>query len=189
MADTTLTTTSTPIPSLSPDRPALLISSTSWTADEDFSLLLTALDIYQSALQDDIGLPRLLVIITGLGELRAPFERIVAQRELTRWKGITVRCVFVAARDYPTLLGCADLGLSLHSSSSGRDLPMKVVDMFGCGVPVLARNFECIGELVKDKFNGRVFADGEELGLQMIVSIAVVCGWWLVEVSFGGQAE
>ncbi|RXK38118.1 hypothetical protein M231_04579 [Tremella mesenterica] len=167
-----------------PSRPALLVSSTSWTADEDFDPLLTALDNYQIALSSlpSRHLPRLVVLITGKGALRAAFEKQVQAREkgdfsqyddkqhgsvngkTVRWTDVCVRCVFLPARDYPTLLGCADLGVSMHSSSSGRDLPMKIVDMFGCGVPVLSRDFACVGELVKDGQNGRVFDTGEELG-------------------------
>jgi beta-1,4-mannosyltransferase len=158
------------MPELRPDRPALLVSSTSWTADEDFSLLLTALDIYQEAVHAGQKLPKLLVIITGKGALRAPFEKAVAKREGKTWKDVCVRCHFLSAKDYPTLLGCADLGVSLHTSSSGRDLPMKVVDMFGCGVPVLAKGFACIDELVKHGENGLVFNDGQELGGQIVVS-------------------
>lgn len=161
------------MPELRSDRPALLMSSTSWTADEDFSLLLTALDAYQDAINSgSTGLPKVLVIITGKGALRAPFERAVAEREREggKWTHVAVRCHFMPAKDYPVLLGCADLGVSLHTSSSGRDLPMKVVDMFGCGVPVLAKGFECIDELVKDGRNGLVFETGEQLGRQLIVS-------------------
>lgn len=158
-------------PELRPDRPAFIVSSTSWTADEDFSLLLQALDKYQAAKARDPALPKLLVVITGKGAGRAPFEAQVAQRERSgQWPDVCVRCLFVSAKDYPVVLGCADLGISMHQSSSGRDLPMKVVDMFGCGVPVLARDFACIGELVRDGANGRIFRTGDELGDQLIVS-------------------
>ncbi|OCF40509.1 hypothetical protein I317_05679 [Kwoniella heveanensis CBS 569] len=164
---------STKEPVLRSDRPALVVSSTSWTADEDFSLLVTALDAYQAAITKfskgkSTRLPKLIVLITGKGALRSSFEKTVAQREKTTWKDVTARCIFLPAEDYPVLLGSADLGVSLHTSSSGRDLPMKVVDMFGCGTPVLAKGFGCIGELVKEGKNGRIFRNGEELGEQLI---------------------
>uniref|UniRef100_A0A2K5M4I3 ALG1 chitobiosyldiphosphodolichol beta-mannosyltransferase n=1 Tax=Cercocebus atys TaxID=9531 RepID=A0A2K5M4I3_CERAT len=96
------------------ERPALLVSSTSWTEFEQLIL-------------DGHNLPSLVCVITG----------------------------------------SADLGVCLHTSSSGLDLPMKVVDMFGCCLPVCAVNFKCLHELVKHEENGLVFEDSEELAAQL----------------------
>lgn len=60
------------------------------------------------------------------------------------WTKVSVDAVWLDADDYPTLLSLCHLGISLHYSSSGFDLPMKVVDMFGAGLPVLAIKYRCI---------------------------------------------
>ncbi|KAJ1941855.1 mannosyltransferase [Linderina pennispora] len=148
-------------------RPMLLVSSTSWTADEDFSVLLDALALYEAAAtrrQPHNGaLPHLAVLITGKGPLRAMYESEIARRQ---FRHVTIATAWLSAEDYPLLLGSADLGVSLHTSSSGLDLPMKVVDMLGCGTPVCAYKFECIDELVTAD-NGMVFEDAAELATQI----------------------
>lgn len=126
---------------LTPNRPALIVSSTSWTADEDFSILLQALDIYDSA-ADKVpsNISKVIVLITGKGPLKQSFEQEVAKRE-KQWKYVRCKTVWLESEDYPKLLQAADLGVSLHSSSSGLDFPMKIVDMLGAGLRVLALDF------------------------------------------------
>ncbi|KRZ42514.1 Chitobiosyldiphosphodolichol beta-mannosyltransferase, partial [Trichinella pseudospiralis] len=158
-----------------PDRPCLLISSTSWTPDENFTLLLDALDIYWSSISNedspDAGLPSILMVITGNGPLKEQFKTEVTRRkffkESTAKRKIEILTMWLKAEDYPKLLACADLGISLHVSTSGEDLPMKIVDMFGCHLPVLAKKFGSIGELVHDGENGHVFNNAAELADQL----------------------
>ncbi|KAI0035263.1 glycosyl transferases group 1-domain-containing protein [Vararia minispora EC-137] len=159
-----------PLPSPRADRPALVVSSTSWTPDEDFSVLLSALGKYERAARaPGARLPKVLCVVTGRGPQREMYMGRVGRMQrgeegsdgAWRW----VRCVslWLEAEDYPVLLGSADVGVSLHASSSALDLPMKVVDMFGCGLPVCALDFACLPELVEHGRNGLVFRTDDEL--------------------------
>jgi beta-1,4-mannosyltransferase len=162
---------------------AMLISATSWTPDEDFELLINALVLLEQSLVakfDDSNLSsvstsigqfdRLLCVITGKGSLRSVFEARVAELMLAGRLGrrVAVRTAWLAVEDYPLLLRCANLGLSLHTSTSGLDLPMKVLDFFGSGVPVCAIDFPTISELVQHNYNGLVFQGKDKLCDQLL---------------------
>lgn len=152
-------------------RTRLIVSSTSWTPDEDFGLFLDALVSYSNRCNDpttSAKLPPLLAIITGRGPQKAYYE--AQMRALTDSGQLAPDSVRIATAwlgsmaDYALLLACADLGVCLHKSSSGVDLPMKVVDMFGAGLPVAAYcGYESFGELVREGENGRGFETAEEL--------------------------
>ncbi|ROL28006.1 Chitobiosyldiphosphodolichol beta-mannosyltransferase [Anabarilius grahami] len=145
-------------------RPALLISSTSWTEDEDFSVLLQALEEYEKFVEEEDKLPSLVCVITGKGPQKEYYKKLIDSKEFQHVKICTP---WLEAEDYPVLLGSADLGVCLHKSSSGLDLPMKVVDMFGCCLPVCAIHFKCLHELVKHEENGLIFKDSSELSEQL----------------------
>ncbi|KAL1872807.1 hypothetical protein VTK73DRAFT_1278 [Phialemonium thermophilum] len=145
----------------------LIVSSTSWTPDEDFSLLLDALVRYAS--DGSVGKgekqPPVLVVITGKGPQKDMYmEQIEVLRKSGALQDITVETSFLSFPDYAGLLASADLGICLHKSSSGVDLPMKIVDMFGAGLPVAAYSgYESFAELVKEGENGRGFETAAEL--------------------------
>ncbi|NXD96634.1 ALG1 mannosyltransferase, partial [Chaetorhynchus papuensis] len=147
-------------------RPALLISSTSWTAPSYLSALTSVLSSpdYERFIKEGAKLPALVCVITGKGPLKDYYNGLIQK---LHFKHIQICTPWLEAEDYPLLLGSADLGVCLHKSSSGLDLPMKVVDMFGCCLPVCAVHFECLHELVKHNENGLIFRDSKELAEQL----------------------
>ncbi|KAJ3210217.1 hypothetical protein HDU67_005563 [Dinochytrium kinnereticum] len=133
-------------------RPAILVSSTSWTEDEDFSVLLDACAKYDIIASSAAKrLPPVILIITGRGPLQEMYMKGVKELNL---KNCQILTAWLPIEDYPKLLGSCDLGISLHVSSSGLDLPMKIVDM--------------LKELVKDGINGLTFVDSDQLCQHMI---------------------
>ncbi|PJF17603.1 hypothetical protein PSACC_02601 [Paramicrosporidium saccamoebae] len=134
---------------------SLLVSSTSWTPDEDFSILVDALEILEGSLKKPIQL-----VVTGKGPLKTFYEEKIVHLGL---RMIQFASVWLSSEDYRRLLGSADIGICMHTSSSGVDLPMKVVDMIGAELPVVAYSYTAIGELIEDGKTGVLFKTPEEL--------------------------
>ena len=144
-----------------------IVCPTSWTEDEDFDVAIEAVVRLEERIRGWEAAVRgrrftdLVILVTGDGARRAEFER--------RFAGLPARRVHLRARwlepeDYPRVVGSADLGLCLHRSSSGLDIPMKVADLFGAGVPVCALDYgACLAERVRHGDNGLLFSTAVQL--------------------------
>jgi beta-1,4-mannosyltransferase len=144
-----------------------IVCPTSWTEDEDFDVVIeTVMRLEERIRGWEAGesgrrFPDLVILVTGDGERRAEFERRFAGLPARR---IQLRARFLEPEDYPRVVGSADLGLCLHRSSSGLDIPMKIADLFGAGVPVCALDYgACLAERVRHGDNGLLFSNGRQL--------------------------
>lgn len=152
--------------SLPPRRVALVVCSTSWQPDEDFDLLLEALERTERRLVEARGpgeavAPDLLMLMTGRGPLQREFEVRVERRALRR---IAVRTMWLEPADYPIVVGMADAGVCLHQSASGRDLPTRLAEFRGCGVPLCVYDYApVVAEVLTDGREGVTFRDAGEL--------------------------
>lgn len=105
------------------------MSSTSWT---DFSILLRTLEDLERFLienetnPDKLNWPfhRILCVITGKGELKAFYE-VKIEEFNNRSYFVKIQTLWLEYIDYPKLLHCSDVGVSLHTSTSGLDFHMK----------------------------------------------------------------
>lgn len=146
---------------------ALVVCPTSWTEDEDFDLVVDAVHRLEDRIRGwEAAAPGrrftdIVILVTGDGERRMRFERLFAGLPARR---VQLRTRWLEPEEYPRVVGSADLGLCLHRSSSGLDIPMKVADLFGAGVPVCALDYgACLAERVRHSDNGLLFATGRQL--------------------------
>ena len=142
----------------------IVVCPTSWTPDEDFDLLLEALERAERQLASDA--PLLAVLLTGRGPLRPTFEARAARRS---FKAIVIKALWLEPADYPVLIGMADLGLCLHQSSSGLDLPMKLADLRGAEVPTAVYDYApVVSEVMTSGHEGVMFRDPGELATILV---------------------
>lgn len=140
-------------PAFDSQKDKILVTSTSFTPDEDLSILLDSL-VKWDRNSSEITLH---CFITGKGPLKMFYQDKVASLKLSNVK---INFVWLSNEDYPLLLQLCDFGVSLHLSSSGLDLPMKILDMFGSGLPVVAYGYPTLSkELVFEGRNGYTFED------------------------------
>jgi beta-1,4-mannosyltransferase len=144
-----------------------IICPSSWTEDEDFDVVIEAVRYLEERIRGwEAGasarrFPPLIILVTGDGARRVEFERRFAGREARR---VQLRARWLEPEEYPRVVGSADLGLCLHRSSSGLDIPMKVADLFGAGVPVCALDYgACLAERVRHGYNGLLFSNARQL--------------------------
>jgi beta-1,4-mannosyltransferase len=143
-----------------------IVCPTSWTEDEDFDVAIDAVLRLEERIRgweasSARRFPDLVILVTGDGARRVEFERRIAGLPSRR---IQMRARWLEPEDYPRVVGSADLGLCLHRSSSGLDIPMKVADLFGAGVPVCALDYgACLAERVRHGDNGLLFSTARQL--------------------------
>jgi beta-1,4-mannosyltransferase len=145
----------------------LIVCPTSWTEDEDFDVVIEAVRRLEDRIRGwESAAPGrrftdLVILVTGDGARRVQFERRFAGLPARR---VQLRTRWLEPEEYPRVVGSADLGLCLHRSSSGLDIPMKVADLFGAGVPVCALDYgACLAERVRHGDNGLLFSTGIQL--------------------------
>jgi beta-1,4-mannosyltransferase len=131
----------------------VVVCPAGWTADEDMGLLLDALDMVSGK--------TITIYVTGDGPSR---KELLPRLAVLRERGILADTGFLPEVEYWSLIRRADLGLSLHRSSSGLDLAMKVVDLFGVGTPVCAFDYGgSIREQIEDGVTGFLFSTARDL--------------------------
>lgn len=149
----------------------IAVCPTGWTPSDDFDLLIESLERAERRLSP-LGAPReasdpdLAVLLTGRGPLRTAIEARLARRTFAR---IAVRTTWLEPAEYVTLVGMADVGICLHQSASGLDLPGKLAEFRGASVPAYAYDYApVLNEVLESGKQGVTFRDPGDLAAALV---------------------
>ena len=139
------------------DATVFAISPSSWSIDEDMEMLLDA----AAAFAARPGSVRLTLFATGAGPGLAAFERRANALRSDRLRIVTG---WFPEPLYRELIAAMDVGICMHRSTSGADLPMKLVDMLGAGLPPVVFDYgPVLGELLVSERCAGTFRTAAEL--------------------------
>jgi beta-1,4-mannosyltransferase len=140
-----------------PEDALVLVSPSGFSADEDMDMLLDAFILLNRA---SPARP-ILLFATGYGPLRSRFE---ARANKIANDNVRIVTGWLPEPLYRDLLRAADLGVSMHRSASGVDLPMKLVDMVEAGLPAAVFDYgTALSELVPPELKPLMFTDAQGL--------------------------
>jgi beta-1,4-mannosyltransferase len=143
------------------DHSFILVSPSSFGADEELDMLLHAL---ATAVRWSPDLP-ILLFATGFGPLRPEFE--ARAREIATGN-LRIVTGWLPEPLYRDLLSAADLGISMHRSASRAGLPMRIVDMIEAGLPAMVLNYgPVLAELVPSRLQPLMFTDADGLATRL----------------------
>lgn len=147
------------------EKTLIAVCPTSWTEDDAFDLLLDSVhqldELISESNLNSIPAVQCLIIITGKGTRK---EEFIDQIEKTHWKYSKITTTWLSIQDYSSLIKNADLGVSLHDSASGYDLPIKLADFQSVQtIPVLLDYGPVIRERMSPGEDGLTFKSSGDL--------------------------
>ena len=138
--------------------PFIFIMNCSWGVDDDWRLLLSALYELQCRLlsrknstlsrhgeEETNSVVSWCVILTGEGPTKNCFLETVEKEYPSLWPHL-YPTYFTNYETYAQAVGSADVGICVHRSTSEMDFPMKILDLWGCGVPAIALDYPALAE-------------------------------------------
>lgn len=137
--------------------PLLLLSNSSYSEDDDFQILINALNLFEKSKFQK----KIILIMSGSGPTKKNWQK---KFQIENFKKTQIFFKWFEDSDYPKICATVDFSVSLHNSKSKVDLPIKILDVFACEVPCIAFFYsDTISELVAENLNGVFFRDEIEL--------------------------